>query len=145
MLDELIQTIIATQIPERNSILFIDDEAICHDIVNLVLRYSTNYNVINAYSGKEALALAQQFNKKLGLIFIDILLSDMNGYQIYKLIRENEVLANIPIVFQSGVINQISEINQLIIGKEVDIIHKPYKNDELINIVNKYMRKKAIT
>ena len=139
MFDELLSSIDIELIAKPNSILFVDDEVICHDVVNLVLRYTTDYNIINAYSASEALNLAKKFNKTLGLIFIDILLSDMNGCQLYKIFRENAGFAHIPIIFQSGITGQMFEINKLIENKKVDIIQKPYKNDELINIVNKYM------
>jgi len=141
MLNELLHNIITQSIPKRNSILFVDDEIICHDVVNLVLGYTTNYKVVNTYNAAEAIILAEKFNKTLGLIFIDILLSDMNGYQLYKILKANENIAHIPIVFQSGITVQIREIRELIENQQADIIHKPYKNDELINIVGKYMPK----
>jgi CheY-like chemotaxis protein len=139
MFEVLLSSIKGELATKPDSILFVDDEVICHDVVNLVLCYTTNYNIINAYSGSEALSLAKKFNKTLGLIFIDILLSDMNGYQLYNIFRQNPEFIDIPIIFQSGMNGNVIEINKLVNDKKVDIIQKPYKNDELINIVNKYM------
>ena len=88
---------------EKNAILFVDDEKICHTLVNLVIPNFTKYKVINAHNAEEAISLGKKYANSICLVLSDIMLPDISGYGIYKIFRKDKKLANIPFVFQSGI------------------------------------------
>jgi nitrogen-specific signal transduction histidine kinase len=124
----------------KNTILVIDNEIICHDIINLILPKDRNYKIINAYSGKEALDLAKKFSKELRLIILDMLIPDMPGYEIYKITKNDKNFAHVPVLFQTALSPGLIEVmrQSIQVGTEpINIIYKPYKKEELINTIDK--------
>lgn len=117
---------------ERNILLFVDDEKICHSLLQLIIPNFTNFKLVSAFSGKEALELAQKYSDQLALILSDIMLPDINGYEIFNLINKN---SNVPFMFQSGVAMQENMIKEKT-GKNLQIIYKPYTQEELLESIN---------
>jgi CheY-like chemotaxis protein len=127
---------------ERDIILFVDDEKICHTLIDLIIPNFTKYKIVNAYNGEEAITLAKRYENNICLILSDIMLPDINGYQIYSLLKKDPKLKNIPFVFQSGLASQEDELRDNI-KEKVDIIYKPYKQSDIINIITKLLEKEG--
>lgn len=124
-----------SQLPDKQKvILFIDDEKICHTLVELIVPNFTEYKLVGAFSGKEAIMLAKRYVKELSLILSDIMLPDINGYEVYNTLRADSRFANVPFVFQSGIEAQEQELRKNI-AEEVRTIYKPYKQEELLKII----------
>ena len=103
-----------SQLPDKQKvILFIDDEKICHTLVELIVPNFTEYKLVGAFSGKEAIMLAKRYVKELSLILSDIMLPDINGYEVYNTLRADSRFTNVPFVFQSGIEAQEQELNKL--------------------------------
>ncbi|WP_341757844.1 response regulator [Candidatus Tisiphia endosymbiont of Ditula angustiorana] len=120
------------------TILFVDDEPICHDAINLVLHYEQKYKIISAYSGQAAVNLSKIYANTIELIFLDISLPDMTGCEVHKQIRSDENLAHIPIIFQTGLSSNHQEIQKLLQKQATYLIHKPYKNEELLETIRQF-------
>ncbi|WP_341756633.1 MULTISPECIES: response regulator [unclassified Candidatus Tisiphia] len=120
------------------TILFVDDEPICHDAINLVLRHEPKYKIINAYTGQEAIDLSKIYANTIDIIFLDISLPDMTGYKVYQQIRSDKNLTHVPIIFQSGLSSNHPGIKVLLQGQTTYIIHKPYKNEELLKTIRQF-------
>ena len=118
----------------KKVILFIDDEKICHTLVELIIPNFTDYKLVGAFTGEEALMLAKRYSKELCLVLSDIMLPDINGYDIFKTLRADSRFAKTPFVFQSGLDSQEEELRKNI-DEEVKIIYKPYKQEELLNVI----------
>ncbi|MDP5109815.1 MAG: response regulator [Rickettsiaceae bacterium] len=124
-----------SQLPDKQKvILFIDDEKICHTLVELIVPNFTEYKLVGAFSGKEAIMLAKRYVKELSLILSDIMLPDINGYEVYNTLRADSRFTNVPFVFQSGIEAQEQELRKNI-TEEVRTIYKPYKQEELLKII----------
>ncbi len=122
------------------TILFVDDEPICHDAINLVLRHEQKYRIINAYTGQEGIDLFKIHTNKIDLIFLDISLPDMTGCEVHKQIRSDKNLAHIPIIFQSGLSSNHQEIQGFLQEQATYIIRKPYKNQELLKTIRQFYK-----
>lgn len=121
-------------IDKRKVILFIDDEKICHTLVELIIPNFTDYKLVGAFSGKEAIMLAKRYSKELSLVLSDIMLPDINGYEVYNKLREDSRFANVPFIFQSGLEAQEKELRKNM-SEDVRILYKPYKQEELLKII----------
>jgi CheY-like chemotaxis protein len=120
---------------KRNIILFIDDEKVCHTLAELIIPNFTDYKLIGAFSGNEAIELAKRYASDIALVLSDIILPGINGYQVYSQLKEDERFANIPFIFQSGLGSQEEELKRHVIS-DVTILYKPYKQSDLLKAIN---------
>ncbi len=120
----------------KPKVLLVDDEK---DIVEF-LEYNLNqegFEVITAYDGLEAL---QKVNEKPDLIILDIMMPNIDGYEVCKRIRENKAYAEIPVIFLTAKGAEADEIKGLELGAS-DFIKKPISPKKLIARVNSNLRK----
>lgn len=120
---------------KRDIILFIDDEKICHTLADLIIPNFTSFKLISAYNGQEAIDLAKRYSNQLCLVLSDILLPDISGYEIFKTLKQDPKLTDIPFIFQSGLSAQENSTLQNI-NKDIKILHKPYKQNDLLEAIN---------
>lgn len=76
----------------RTNILVVDDNDEIREIINVLLS-SEGYEIIEAENGGKALSL---MNDEIDLVILDIMMPDINGYQICQKIRTT---SNVPILF----------------------------------------------
>ena len=120
---------------KRNLILFVDDEKICHTLVELIIPNFTDYKLVSAYSGNEAIELAKRYAGNIALVLSDIMLPDINGYEVYSKLKEDERFTNVPFIFQSGLVSQEEELKKNV-KTNVKLLYKPYKQSELLASIN---------
>jgi CheY-like chemotaxis protein len=120
----------------KNKILFIDDEEVCHTLISLIISDITPFSLIKAYDGASALELAATHQEDICLIICDILLPDMNGYELRMEISNQRLIPNdIPTIFQSGLSINSSDFNKYNFEKTL-FIQKPYSADKLMSAIN---------
>ena len=83
----------------KKKILIIEDESTCVKLVDLVIN-KDEIDVIVARDGEEGVQKAIQ--EKPDLIFLDIMLPKMNGYDVARAIKRDAALASVPIVAVSA-------------------------------------------
>lgn len=113
-------------------ILAIDDETSCLEIIDFSLT-SRGYQVFTVDSGNKAVEFLTANQHKIDLILLDMMMPEMNGRETLTKIRNIESARLIPVVFQTGT-SKHEPINQ----EQSDIefvIRKPYKRDELLEII----------
>jgi two-component system, OmpR family, alkaline phosphatase synthesis response regulator PhoP len=117
-------------------VLLVDDES---DIVEF-LEYNLvreGFEVISAKDGVEAL---RKVAEKPDLIILDIMMPNMDGFEVCKKIRAKESLKNIPIIFLTAKSSEVDEIAGLELGAN-DYVKKPISPKKLIARVNSNLRK----
>ena len=116
-------------------ILFVDDEKDIVEVVASRLRAS-NYNVILAYDGQEALDKAHK--EKPDLIILDLMLPKMDGYKVCGLLKTDTRYNKIPII----IFTARAQGSDMKMGQEVgadDYITKPFEPEELLGKVKKFI------
>jgi len=126
---------------KKGVILFIDDERICHSLAELIIHNFTNYKMVGAFNGEEAMVLARKHIDDLCLILSDIMLPDESGYDIFNHLKEDPKLALVPFVFQSGLSLKEREIEKHI-KENINVISKPYSQAELVSLINELVIRK---
>jgi CheY-like chemotaxis protein len=117
----------------RSSILVVDD---IHDNCFLLQSFleSEGYKVDIAESGMEAIAKIVQSLPML--VLLDVMMPEMNGYEVVENIRQNLHLLNLPILLVTGMdISAIPAIEQTHVN---GIIHKPVDFDQLLEKVQAF-------
>ncbi len=80
----------------KKNILLVDDEQNLRDTITELLIHN-NYNVKEAANGHEALKILEFWTPDL--IISDIMMPVMDGYSFYEIVKDNEMLNQIPFVF----------------------------------------------
>ena len=109
-------------------ILIVDDEDDILRFLDLVLR-EKGYGVATATGGQEALTKAQL--ERPDLILLDIMMPQMDGWEVLKLLRVDEETAAIPVAMLSARTEARDRVQGLQEGA-VDYICKPFSLQELI-------------
>jgi DNA-binding response OmpR family regulator len=117
-------------------ILVVDDEV---NIVKLLeSRLTANgYTVITAYNGREALDKVKQ--EKDDLIILDLMLPDIDGYEVLRELRLDEYYKEVPIIMLTAK-GEMGDIKKGMEGGAVSYITKPFKPDTLLGIVKGLLR-----
>lgn len=118
--------------PER--ILVVDDEQEIADLVEVYLR-SENYSVFKFYSAEPALDCARR--EEIDLAILDVMLPDMSGFVLCKLLREEH---NFPILMLTAKVDETDKITGLTLGAD-DYITKPFRPLELVARVKAHLRR----
>lgn len=124
------------ELPVRSGliVMIVDDEKPIRDLVSEIL--SDRYKVIQASNGKEAVELISRGLPDL--IITDIAMPEMNGIELCRYLKENEITRNIPIVFLSFLSDIQNEIGSYETGGEA-FIPKPFYPRHLTAVVNKIL------
>jgi two-component system, OmpR family, alkaline phosphatase synthesis response regulator PhoP len=121
----------------EKKILFIDDEDDFCFFVKLNLEKMGNYKVFTASRGKEGIRLAKQH--KPDLIFLDIMMPEMDGGQVAEILLEDDSTSEIPVIFLTAVIKQEEVLeNEGQIGGR-DFIAKPVTPERIIEKIETYL------
>ncbi|MBT8379724.1 MAG: response regulator transcription factor [Ignavibacteria bacterium] len=119
-------------------ILLVDDEP---DIVEF-LKYNLEkdgFDVIASCNGKDAL---KNLSQSIDLIVLDIMMPEMDGFELYHKIKDKEEYNEIPIIFLTAKSGETDEIKGLDIGAS-DYIQKPISPKKLIARVKANLRKSS--
>ena len=110
-------------------ILLVDDEEDILDFLELILE-EQGYSVIKANSGREALAAAQMSHPEL--ILLDIMMPEMDGWEVLKLLKADEEVSHIPVAMLTARTEMKDKIQGLQEGA-IDYICKPFATKELLD------------
>jgi CheY-like chemotaxis protein len=121
----------------NSKILLVDDEEACLISAKLMLE-GAGYNVEVAHSGKEALDYLKLHYKEISLIFLDLMMPDINGIEFMKKISKLPDLLRIPIILQTG-ISENNVINQAIKMGALGCIRKPYNFETMHTQIEKIL------
>ena len=111
----------------RRLILIVDDERINRELLGAVL--STDYELIFAENGREALEKIRANKDQLSLVLLDLLMPVMSGTEVLREIQADPELQKIPVIVLTS--DQNAEIRSLEFGA-IDFIPKPYPQPGVI-------------
>ena len=127
---------------ESKHILCIEDEPEMIDLIRLILG-RRGFDVIGAAGGKEGLEKALQ--KPPDLILLDLMMPDMDGWEVYQQIKADEKFRDIPVIVVTAKAQSIDKVLGLHIAKVDDYIAKPFSPQDLLNSVDKVFSEKKLS
>jgi CheY-like chemotaxis protein len=125
---------------EALKILIVDDSEIDLELLEVILVKLGFQSIIKSSSGQEAITLAEEHQPDL--FFIDINMPKMTGGEFRRLLKENPLTRDIPVIFISGMISKEEE-------KECGgrfasgdyIIAKPYSKERIAQVMEVVLKK----
>lgn len=115
-------------------ILIIEDDPGIRLILEMSLRYSGSFETILACDGVEGIELARQ--KKPDLILLDALMPRLDGYAACRLIKQDELLKDIPVIFLTAKTDR-KEIDRAIRAGACGYLTKPFDPLRLAEEIDK--------
>lgn len=117
-----------------NKILIVDDSPT--DLSNLenILKTS-GCTIITAENGKDAIAMAK--SEKPDIIFMDIVMDEVDGYEATRTITSDSVTKSIPVIFVSSKKQKADRVWAKMQGAK-DLISKPYTAEQILDQLKHY-------
>jgi twitching motility two-component system response regulator PilG len=120
-------------------VMVIDDSKTIRRTAESLLK-KVGCEVFTATDGFEALALVADLHPDV--IFVDIMMPRLDGYQTCALIKHNDVYKNIPVIMLSSKDGLFDRARGRIVGSE-EYLTKPFTKDELLDAIRRHVLHKA--
>jgi two-component system OmpR family response regulator len=124
-----------TMAASPHRILVVDDEPNILDVLSMALRFQ-GFEVETAATGEQALAAASSFKPQL--MVLDIMLPDMEGFEVAR--RLGAQRAEVPIIFLTARDATEDKVRGLTIGAD-DYVTKPFSLEELVARIRTVLRR----
>jgi len=118
------------------NILCVDDVENNLFILESLFKKHREFKLFSALSGQEAFDILLTNN--IDLILLDIMMPEMDGFEVAKLMKQNMITKDIPIIFVTAKTDEAS-IKEAFEKGGVDYITKPYRNYELLARVKMHL------
>ncbi len=121
---------------EPKRVVCIEDEPEMIDLVRLILG-RRGFSVIGANGGVEGLETVRR--EEPDLVLLDLMMPDMDGWEVYQQMKADPTLREIPVVVVTAKAQSIDKVLGLHIAKVDDYITKPFGPQELLESVEKIL------
>ncbi len=121
----------------RSRILVVDDEPEAVELVEFNLK-KAGFDVICATDGAQAVRKAR--SDRPDLIVLDLMMPEIDGLEVCKILRRDPATARIPIIMLTAKAAEVDRIVGLELGAE-DYVTKPFSPRELVLRINKALRR----
>ncbi len=116
---------------DKKIILIVDDSADNIQLLSGVLK--EKYKVKAATGGDRALKIVHKVPPP-DFILLDVIMPEMDGYEVCRQLKSNPQTMNIPVVFLSGNVSDEDQQKGLALGAEA-YLGKPVNSDKLLSLI----------
>ena len=125
---------------DRRKVVCIEDEPEMIDLVKLILGRK-GFDLTGAMGGREGLEVVRRV--KPDLVLLDLMMPDMDGWEVYQQMKADEDLMKIPVIVVTAKAQSIDKVLGLHIAKVDDYVTKPFGPQELLQSVERVLSKRA--
>ena len=115
------------KLQRRRQVLVVEDQELNRDILGMILE--DDYDVLFAENGAIAMEMIRDHVQTLSIVLLDLMMPVMDGFEVLRRVKEDEVLRRIPIIVLTA--EKSAELQALQMGA-ADFITKPYDMREVI-------------
>ncbi len=123
------------KVPPMARILIIDDEPEIITLTRMMLQ-KAGYEVIGAESGKKGLEILEK--DKVDLVLLDVVMPDINGWEVCRKIKADEKLRQIPVVMFTVYDNKEDVMRSHECGADAHL-SKPFNREELLDVIRRFL------
>ncbi len=124
---------------ENAKILIVDDEEKNIKLFKGIL-FAENYQVVEAFSGEEALKQVNDLNPDL--VLLDVMMPGISGFEVCRLLKQDEKTRSIPVVMVTALKEAEHRIKALEAGAD-DFLNKPVDHTEMLVRIKSLLRIKS--
>ena len=126
----------------KKKVVCVEDEPEIIDLIRLILGRK-GFDLTGATGGLEGLEAIRRV--KPDLVLLDLMMPDMDGWEVYQQMKADPELKNIPVIVVTAKAQSIDKILGLHIAKVDDYVTKPFGPQELLQSVERVLQAKATT
>lgn len=123
---------------EKKRVVCIEDEPEMIDLVKLILERK-GFELTGAMGGREGLEAVRRI--KPDLVLLDLMMPDMDGWEVYQQMKADDTLKGIPVIVVTAKAQSIDKVLGLHIAKVDDYVTKPFGPQELLQSVERVLSK----
>jgi two-component system, OmpR family, response regulator VicR len=124
----------------NKKIVCIEDEPEMIDLIRIILKRAGFY-IIGAIGGEEGLKAIRAHEPDL--VLLDLMMPDIDGWEVYRQMRAEESLKDIPVIVVTAKGHSIDRVLGLHIAEVDGYIVKPFNVEELLRNVNEVLELEA--
>jgi two-component system response regulator VicR len=124
----------------KKSVVCIEDEPEMIDLIKLILGRK-GFELAGAMGGREGLELIRRL--KPDLVLLDLMMPDMDGWEVYQQIKSDDELKHIPVIIVTAKAQSIDKVLGLHIAKVDDYVTKPFGPQELLQSIERVLSARA--
>lgn len=128
-----------SQTSKSAHVLIVDDSRLIRSLLRVVLEQ--DYQVSEAKNGREGLKMAME--SRPDLIITDLMMPELNGYQMVSAIRESADIAHLPTIMLTTIDTEFNELEGYRLGVDAYLL-KPFTKEQLIVRVDNLLRNRAL-
>jgi len=121
---------------EPNAILIVDDQPANLGVLSELLD-NAGFEVLVATDGMSAISKMQYVRPDL--ILLDIMMPEVDGFEICKILKNDPATAEVPVIFMSALSDSVDKVKGLSIGA-VDYITKPFQQEEVLARIKLHLK-----
>lgn len=124
----------------KKRILCIEDEAAMIELTRVVLEQE-GFEVLEAIGGTQGLEIIRR--ERPDLVLLDLMMPDVNGWEVYRQMKADETLAKIPVIVITARSQAIDKVLGLQVAKVDGYIIKPFALDELLTSIENILSRQG--
>ncbi len=121
-------------------VVCIEDEPEMIDLFKLILGRK-GYQVVGAMGGRDGLEAIR--NEKPALVLLDLMMPDMDGWEVYQKMKADDQTKGIPVIIVTAKAQSIDKVLGLHIAKVDDYVTKPFGPQELLESVERVLARQT--
>ena len=122
-------------LPTKVGVLVVEDDAALLAMLGAALLFE-GFKVETAGNGAEGLSCLRRATPDL--ILLDLVLPWINGLEVLTTLRSDSVTEDVPVIVMTGTATRPQDLNGL---GPVDIVHKPFEIERLMNLITSVLRR----
>jgi Response regulators consisting of a CheY-like receiver domain and a winged-helix DNA-binding domain len=122
------------------TVVYVEDDQSMIDLVSLTLSRK-GFKVVGAVGGQQGLSLIETLRPDL--VLLDLMMPDMDGWEVYQRMKANAALNEIPVIVVTAKAQSIDRMLGLHIAKVDDYLTKPFAPAELLRSVERVLSKRG--
>ncbi|GBD00073.1 Alkaline phosphatase synthesis transcriptional regulatory protein PhoP [bacterium HR17] len=129
------------QLRPKARVLVADDDPAIVELVRLNLEVR-GYEVLTADNGADAIRMAM--TEKPNLLIVDVLMPEVDGYEVIRVLKESPETAHIPIIVLTAYASDVGAMVSWMQGAD-SYLAKPFNPDELLVVVERVLASERST
>ncbi|MEK9164658.1 MAG: response regulator [Chloroflexota bacterium] len=124
---------------QKKRIICIEDDQGIIDLIKLILT-RRGFEVIGALGGREALDMMER--SAPDLVLLDLMMPDMDGWEVYHQMKARDGMKNIPVIVVTAKAQNIDKVLGIHIAKVDDYITKPFSPQDLLDSIERVLNRR---
>ena len=118
------------------TVIYIEDDLEMIDLVVMILQ-RRGFVVKGAHGGRQGLDMV--LAEPPDLILLDLMMPDIEGWEVFQQIKANEATSNIPVIVITARAQPIDRVLGIHVAKVEEYICKPFRPQELLDSIDRVM------